>query len=236
MHALKDVNIGVVGHIEWVSFVSVGKMPAQGVIDHGNKYIEEPAGGGAVAAVQMTKLNRKQVHFFTALGNDSIGKTCFKRLTSLGIKMHVAWRERPTRRAFSFVDTNGERSITVIGERLEPISIDPLPWQLIKNLDGIFITAADAKAIKFCRKAKIVCATPRVKASHLNESSIELDALISSQFDQYEQKEVRKLTFKPKTIISTEGALGGTVKPGSRYQPVHLNEKPIAVGIVLLQP
>ena len=38
----------------------------------------------------------------------------------MGIKLHVAWRDKPTRRGFSLIDSQGERAITVIGERLAP--------------------------------------------------------------------------------------------------------------------
>ncbi len=223
MSSIKNLTLAVIGHVEWVSFLSVDKLPQQGIISHGNNYKEEPAGGGAVAAVQMARLTNKKVHFFTALGNDSIGKKSFDRLNDLGLKVHAAWRDVPTRKGFSFVGPNSERAIIVFGERIQPQYSDPLPWEILKNLDGVFITAADSQTIKLSRKAKVVCATPRTKAKYLNEANIRLDALISSQLDPDEKIEANKISIEPKVEISTEGALGGQYRPGGRYESINLH-------------
>ncbi|MEB3320199.1 MAG: PfkB family carbohydrate kinase, partial [Cyanobium sp.] len=125
---LPPLNLAVVGHVESVSFLAVDTLPAAGRIGHASAFLEEPAGGGAVVAVQLARLLGRPVPFFTALGRDDIGKRTVERLTALGLELHVAWREAPTRRGVSFVDGHGDRSITVIGERLTPTAADPLPW------------------------------------------------------------------------------------------------------------
>ncbi len=227
MKSIQDLNLAVVGHTEWVSFISVERLPEPGLISHGNNYKEEPAGGGVVAAVQMTRLTNKRVHFFTSLGKDSLGRKCVEKLTSLGIEMHVAWREIPTRKGFSFVGSNGDRAITVIGERIQIEKSDPLPWDLLKDFDGIFLTAADVETIQLCRQSKVLCATPRLKAKYLNQANIKLDALIGSNLDYEEKEETRKVLIKPKVTILTEGALGGEVKPGDRFQALRLSTKEI---------
>ena len=51
----------------------------------------------------------------------------------MGIKLHVAWRDKPTRRGFSLIDSQGERAITVIGERLAPTHKDNLEWNILKK-------------------------------------------------------------------------------------------------------
>ncbi len=220
-----NLELAVVGHVEWVSFISVDNMPTQGLINHGKKIKEHAAGGGAVSAVQMSRLTNNKVHFFTSLGKDEIGERCAKELRSLGIEMHIAWREKPTRRGFSFVDSNGDRAITVIGERLEPNINDPLNWELLNTLDGVFITAGDGKTIQNCRKAKTVCATPRVSIKSLNQSNIKLDALIGSNLDPDERIIKDSLSIKPKITIMTEGALGGRLDPGGRFKAIPLTKK-----------
>ena len=55
---------------------------------------------------------------------------------NMGIKLHVAWRDKPTRRGFSLIDSDGERSITVIGERLAPLSSDDFDWNIFKKWTG----------------------------------------------------------------------------------------------------
>ena len=62
----------------------------------------------------------------------------------MGIRLHVAWRDKPTRRGFSLIDSQGERAMTVIGERLAPTHKDNLEWNILKKMDGIFITASDS--------------------------------------------------------------------------------------------
>ena len=61
---LPKLKLAVVGHVEWVSFIAVDKLPEAGRIGHAQHYFEEPAGGGAVVAVQLAKLTNQKVDFF----------------------------------------------------------------------------------------------------------------------------------------------------------------------------
>jgi hypothetical protein len=61
--ALAALNLAVVGHVEWVSFVAVEQLPVAGSIDRASAFLEEPAGGGAVVAVQLARLSGKRVRF-----------------------------------------------------------------------------------------------------------------------------------------------------------------------------
>ena len=55
-------NLAVVGHVEWVDFISVDNLPRAGEIAHGENYMEGPAGGGGVAAIQLTKNTESKIH------------------------------------------------------------------------------------------------------------------------------------------------------------------------------
>src|SRR5436309_3236732 len=122
------MRVAVVGHVEWVEFLRVPHVPAAGDIVHASDVFEQAAGGGAVAAVQLRKLAGECL-FLTALGDDEIGRRAVADLESRGVRVEVAWRERePQRRAVTYVDDNGERTITVLGDRLVPRPNDPLPW------------------------------------------------------------------------------------------------------------
>ena len=77
---LPKLKLAVIGHVEWMTFLSVDTIPRKGDISHAKDYMEAPAGGGAVTAVQMKKLTNSTVHFFTALGNDDIGQKCYQKL------------------------------------------------------------------------------------------------------------------------------------------------------------
>ena len=119
---LPKLKLAVIGHIEWVTFLKVDQLPLAGQISHAKDCFEEAAGGAAVAAVQMARLINEPVDLITSLGKDSYGEKCFKRLTNLGLNLKVAWRDKPTRKGISLISKDGERAITVIGERLQPVS------------------------------------------------------------------------------------------------------------------
>ena len=213
-----NLNFAVVGHIEWVTFLKVDHLPKPGIISHSKNSIDYPAGGGAVIAKTLADLTNKKVHFFTSLGNDYYGEQCFNILSNMGLKLHVAWRDKPTRRGFSLTDSDGERSITVIGERLAPTFKDKLDWKIFEKMDGIFITASDSNIIKSARTAKSLCTTPRVGINIIKKSQVCFDGLIGSNLDPGEAFSLSEISIKPRYIIKTEGNNGGIVFPGGRYK------------------
>src|SRR3954471_17839270 len=97
------MRVAVVGHVEWVEFLRVPKVPAPGDIVHASGVFEQAAGGGGVAAVQLRKL-AGSCSFFTALGDDEVGRRAEQDLRSRGVELHVAWRSDSQRRAVTFVD------------------------------------------------------------------------------------------------------------------------------------
>lgn len=221
---LPPLKLAVVGHCEWVNFVEVDAMPQPGRVGHARQHLEEPAGGGAVIAVQLARLLGQPVRLFTALGRDSIGQQTVERLQQLGVEPLVAWRDQPSRRGISFVDAAADRAITVIGERLTPTAADPLPWQELASCDGVFVTAADAPALQLARRARLLAATPRVRLSVLEQSAVVLDALIGSGLDPAEQVPSGALSCEPRLRIATAGADGGVVWPGGVYRAARLPE------------
>ena len=102
---LPPVKLAVIGHQEWVNFLQVDALPRPGLISRATRSLEEPAGAGAVVAVQLARLTGITVPFFTALGRDAIGQRSVERLRELGVDPLVAWREQPSRRGLSLVDT-----------------------------------------------------------------------------------------------------------------------------------
>ena len=210
---LPKLKLAVIGHIEWVTFLKVDQLPLAGEISHAKDYFEEAAGGAAVAAVQMTRLINEPVDLITSLGKDTYGERCYERLTKLGLNLKVAWREKPTRKGISLISKDGERAITVIGERLQPIASDDLPWSDMKKYDGIFITATDKEGVRLASKAKFVAATPRTGQTTLRNAKVKINALIGSGLDPGEKINYEKLVPKPDLYIATEGKAGGTVYP-----------------------
>jgi ribokinase len=198
----------VVGHVEWVEFVRVERLPASGAIVHGTGAFEEPAGGGAVAAVQLARLNGK-AELFTALGDDDLAARSRERLGELGVRVHSAQRNSPTRRAITLVDPAGERTITTVGERLAPGIDDELPWEQLEGADGVYFTAGDAGALRAAREARVLVATPRA-GSALSEAGVPIDALVFSDDDELERAAASQLSPPPGVLVATRGADGGS--------------------------
>ena len=213
-----DLQLAVVGHLEWVTFLAVKELPSPGQISRAYRSLEEPAGAGAVVAVQLAKLTGRSVSFFTSLGKDELGERSEQRLRELGVNPIVAWRDHPTRRGISFVDKSGDRAITVIGERLTPLADDSLPWEQLAACDGVFVSATDTQGLQLARAAKVLTATPRLGLPILQEARVVLDALIGSNLDPGEQIADNALAPPPNLRIATEGEAGGLLNPGGRFE------------------
>ena len=219
---LPTLKLAVVGHVEWVTFLRVDHLAQPGLVTHAQWSFDEPAGAGAVIAVKLARLTQQPVHFFTALGKDALGEQSFNRLEQLGLKLEVSWKDHPTRRGISMVDSAGERAITVIGNRLQPEASDILPWEQLSSFHAVFVTATDAPALRLCRRAANLLATPRLSLRTLQLAAVELDALIGSALDPDEQIAMDSIYPVPKVQISTEGSMGGQAFPGGRYKAFSL--------------
>jgi ribokinase len=207
------MRVAVVGHVEWIEFARVPEVPPPGAIVHASETWEEPGGGGAVAAVQLAKLAGEAL-FLTALGDDDLGHHVHDSLGKLGLRVEASWRSVPQRRGFVHVDARGERTITVIGDRLGPYGGDPLPWDDFNGADAVYFTAGDADAARRARAARVMTATSRTLAS-LAASGVRLDALIASAADAGERYEPGDLDPEPDLVVRTAGAAGGTwERPG----------------------
>jgi ribokinase len=208
------VRAGVVGHVEWVRFAAVDRVPEPGAIIHAESSWLEPAGGGAVAAVQLLKL-AGEVDFFVAVGNDELGRLAKEELERLGLRVHAATREAPQRQAFTYVDGRGERTITVIGEKLHPLGSDPLPWDELAGIDAVYFTAGDPEALRAARRARVLVATAR-ELPTLVEAGVQLDALVHSATDPGEAYEPGRIDPEPALVVSTRGREGGSFVAGLR--------------------
>ena len=219
---LSSLNLAVVGHQEWVTFLEVNELPRPGRIGRASRNLEEPAGAGAVIAVQLARLTGRRVLFFTALGRDAIGEHSERRLKELGVEPVVAWRDQPSRRGISLVDPGGDRAITVIGERLMPLGADALGWERLADCDGVFVTATDRDGLRHARRSTVLSATPRLGLHVLQQAAVPLEALIGSGLDPSEQVPEDCLNPAPAVRIATEGDAGGVLIPGGRFEAVPL--------------
>jgi ribokinase len=205
------VRVAVIGHVEWVEFARVERIPLQGEIVDAWDHFEVPAGGGAVAAVQLARL-AGGCDFFTALGDDAIARRSIDKLTALGVTVHAAKRPLPTRRGWVHVDAQRERTITVIGKKLVPGLGDPLSWEVLDDADGVFFVAGEEATLERARAARVLTATTR---SLPDGPGVLLDAAIGSSRDPSETFDPEEMTPPPRLAVWTEGASGGHWKTGN---------------------
>jgi ribokinase len=190
----------VVGHTEWVEFARVPSLPHPGTIVHATEAWPEPAGGGAVIARQMALLAGSCV-FFTSVGDDDIGRETVRALTELGVTVKAQVSGRPSRRAWCYVEASGERTITLLSEKLLPRG--PLP---LDDFDAVYFVSGDVAALRSARRAPFVTATTREQ----------LDLLVGSLNDP---GEVLDPGLEARTIVLTDGARGG-IANGERFSAV----------------
>jgi ribokinase len=201
-------RVAVVGHVEWVQFARVPHVPRAGEVVHASDPFEEPAGGGAVAAVQLARLAGEAV-LVTALGEDEPGRRSLERLQELGVDVRSETLAAPTRRAVTLVDDAVERTITTFGERLEPRARDEQALRdALADMDAVYFTAGDAGALRIAREsARVLVASPR--ALHALGHGVELDALVLSGDDETERREAAPAADEAELLLFTEGEHGG---------------------------
>lgn len=199
------VRVAVVGHVEWLDFVELSRLPNRGEIVHAQGASVRAAGGGGVAAAVLAELGA-EVDFFCALGQDADGRAAAEQLTERGVRVQVAWRKDPTRRAITLLE-GGERTIITIGERLEPLGSDDLEWTRLGKADGVYFTAGDAAALREARRARVLVASPRGREAL--EGGPVIDALVYSGHDRDETAWASRLGAQARLLVETRGAEGG---------------------------
>jgi ribokinase len=200
------MRVAIVGHVEWIQFARLDHAAGPGELLHAREWWEEAAGGAAIAAVQARKLGA-EVDFFTAVGDDELGRRALARFAELGLTVH-ATAAGPQRRAFIQLDRDGERTIVTLGDRAVPSGADPLPWDRLEGADGVYFTGGDVGALQAARRARVLVATPRAEEP-LRRGGVKLDVLVRSAHDAVEVALGDDLDPAPRYIVSTAGATGG---------------------------
>jgi ribokinase len=218
---IQPMRVAVVGHVEWTQFARVDTLPEAGQIVSAVDAWEQAAGGGAVAAVQIARLAGECL-FLTALGDDALGNRAKRDLEAMGLRVEAAWRPAAQRRAFVQLDRDGERTITTMGSREGPRAHDPLPWDELEDVDAVYVTAGDARAIRAARTSERLVATIRAGEA-LAESEVQVDVLLSSATDEAEAYRRGDLDPEPRWVARSEGAAGGSLEAAdgtrSRWAP-----------------
>lgn len=200
-------RVAVIGHVEWVDFIPVERLPRPGEIVHARGAFARAAGGGGVVSGVLAELGA-EVDFFCALGRDANGEAAAAQLSERGVRVHVAWREEPTRRAVTLLDGRGERTIVTVSERLQPLGSDQLEWELLRGAAGVYFTAGDAAALAHARQGRVLVASPRARTA-LEHDGPALDALVFSARDRDEGEWADRISNRARLLVATNGANGG---------------------------
>jgi ribokinase len=204
-------RVAVVGHVEWVDFVVASRLPGPGEILHATSAHEAPAGGGAMAAYALAALTGSGA-FWTVLGDDARAGATARMLAAAGVEVVAGVREgTPQRRVITYLTDDGERTITVLGDRFVPRGDDPgVDWTELSSYDGIYLTAGDAAVTRAARGARLLAITARARESIL-AAGVPVDVLIGSATDPGEVLDPELLSIaRPSIVIQTEGAHGGS--------------------------
>lgn len=151
---------------------------------------------------------------FTAFGADEAGRSAVRRLAELGVDTHVQHPgDSPTtRRAWTHIDGEGERTITVLGDKLLPYG--PLP---LEGYDLVFFVSGDAEALRSARRARFVAATMREQPL-LREAGVHIDLMSGSSNDPREHYDG---SLDVGMVVVTDGPHGG-IANGERFDAVEL--------------
>lgn len=215
------MDVAVVGHVEWVEFARVEHAPAPGEIVRALETWEEPAGGGAVVAVQLANLAGSCL-LFTSLADDELGRRSREELEARGVTVHAGHARGTQRRALTHVDEGGERTITVLGDKLLPSGEDgSLPWERLSRCAAVYFVSGDVAALRAARHCDVLVATARELAT-LRRGGVQLDVVVGSGEDVAERFESGELDPEPRVVVTTAGGLGGWIRPGGPFRAAAL--------------
>lgn len=204
---------GVVGHVEWVTH-AVGDVPAAGAIVDLADPLVEPAGGGGVAAAAMAR-DAGGALLFTALGEGAAANRAEAELAARGVTLVAARREDPQTPVLSITSPGGERTIMVVGGRLQPRGDDALAWHLLARLAAVYYAGEDPEVLARARAASVLVVTGR-RVDDIRASGIRPDVVVASAADADEDPWGLPPGLAPRAIVLTEGADGGVIHEASR--------------------
>jgi ribokinase len=128
----------------------------------------------------------------------------------------------PQRRAFCLIDAMGERTITVLGEKLRPSGGDArLPWAELGRMDAVYFVSGDPEALHHARGAPLLVATAR-ELPTLARAGVRIDVVVGSGADDSERYQPGDLDPPPSLVVTTSGPLGGWAQPGGPFRAAPL--------------
>jgi len=200
--------VAVVGHVEWVTH-ALGALPGRGHIADLRDPLDEPAGGGGVAACAAARLGA-EVSLFTALGDDDNAAAALRVLEGRGMAVLAARRPGRQTPVLSVTEPDGERTIMVVGPRLQPSASDDLPWDRLGHMAAAYYAGEDPPALRLARAARRLVVTAR-RLEDLIAADVRADVVVGSASDPDEDPFGLPAHLEPAAIVVTDGPRGGTI-------------------------
>ncbi|HEU4728433.1 MAG TPA: PfkB family carbohydrate kinase [Kofleriaceae bacterium] len=204
------LRLAVIGHAEHITIGRVAAIPRPGDITH----VQDPrvivGGGGGIAFFQLVRSDAA-VHLFTALGNDDAARFVERQIGATRATIHAVRRSEPHTRDVVMIGPDGERTIVVVGEPLHPRADDPLPWDLLDDIDAVYFTAQDPALLVRARRARVLVVAAR-RRECIAAAGVEVDAIVGSRVDPRERGARRDYPVPPVALVMTDGPRGGTVE------------------------
>jgi ribokinase len=136
--------------------------------------------------------------------------------------VHASPARGPQRRALTHVDEGGERTITVLGDKLLASGDDgSLPWEELRRCAAVYFVSGDVAALLAARHSAVLVATAR-ELPTLRRAAVPVDVLVGSGEDAAERFESGELEPSPQIVVTTAGALGGWIRPGGPFRAAPL--------------
>ena len=194
------MRCAVVGHVEWVEFARVPRMPAAGEIVHADasgrsrpaaapswraSWRCSPAAASSSRRSVSDELGRGRPH----AGSPSSASTCTSK-----------WGGA-TRRAWTHVDADGERTITVLGDKLLPAA---------RCRSTATTSSSSSRASRGAPRRRDARASSPATARELptlRDGDVQLDLLVASANDPGERYDG---SLDVRHVAVTDGANGGT--------------------------
>ena len=210
------MKVAVVGHVEWIRFARVERLPGPGEIAHSTDDWDQAGGGGGVAAIQLALL-ADEAHLFTALGDDELGRR------SRASSRSEAFTSMPPR----ILARSGGRSCT--WTRWGSGRSRPSGRSSARSGATIGCRGPSWPGWTRCCSSRAMSRHFGSRAAHpsltatardldiLRRGGVALDALIGSGEDEAERYHAGDLDPEPDLVVTTSGALGGWMQPGGPY-------------------
>jgi ribokinase len=114
----------------------------------------------------------------------------------------------------SITHPDGDRTIMVVGDRLQPRADDALPWDRLAACGACYYAGEDPQALVRAREAPVLVVTAR-RVCDIREAGVLVDVVVGSAADPDEDASGLSGALAPAWTVTTRGAGGGLVRSAS---------------------